>query len=98
MRVGRSTGKGNPRGSRVGVCAGMGMGSHTVHPLLIPCQTRTHAQVFPQVILQYYAHTAHAAGLPGMYSSLHLLALTHSHLHIHMIYPHTRGGTTMMTT
>ena len=49
IHVGRSMGKGNPRGSRVGVCAGMGMGPHTVHPLPIPCITHTCAQIFPWV-------------------------------------------------
>ena len=64
-KVGKSTGKGNPCGSRVGVCVGtgtgpctvhpvcvgMGMGSHTVHPLPVPVPTHRFSHGYHTAIL-----------------------------------------------
>ena len=74
-------GKGNLRGSRVGVCAGTGMGSHTVHLLPIPYQTRTRAQVFPRVLYNTTHDTAHAVGICSWAARYVLIsAFTRTHI------------------
>ena len=81
--LGRSMGRGNLRGSRVGVCAGTVMGCHTAHPVPRPVQTRTHAPIFPWVhcdrTCKYCTvHTLHRTTL-ARYVFMSAFTYTHAH-------------------